>query len=211
VTVAKVKQRNPLLEALVLLEGLADAGPDASAATVATRLGLNPRLAARLIGALEEAGLVERPQGRAGHVALSMGAVVLGRKLLGTTDLLVQARPVMEDLADALGETVCLTVLTGDDVVVLDTVRARSRSASPPTSGPALTPSRTPPEKRSGPSSPGTSWGVCSGAAARTAWISDRSSRSWRRFGSVGWRWTATLPGKGSSRSRLPFGTTRGR
>ncbi|MDT8281531.1 MAG: IclR family transcriptional regulator [Gammaproteobacteria bacterium] len=82
--------------------------------------GLHPSTAFRILGALMEAGFVEKDT--AGHYLLGKKLVRLAGKVRRGVDLREQALDIMEALRDAIGETVNLTVREGDEVVYIERV-----------------------------------------------------------------------------------------
>lgn len=82
--------------------------------------GLHPSTAFRILGALMEAGFVEKDT--AGRYMLGNKLVRLAGKVKRSVDLRGQALDVMEALRDAIGETVNLTVREGDEVIYIERV-----------------------------------------------------------------------------------------
>jgi DNA-binding IclR family transcriptional regulator len=82
--------------------------------------GLHPSTAFRILGALIEAGFVEKDA--AGHYLLGKALVRLAGKVKRGVDLREQALDIMEALRDAIGETVNLTVREGDEVIYIERV-----------------------------------------------------------------------------------------
>lgn len=82
--------------------------------------GLHPSTAFRILGALMEAGFVEKDA--AGHYMLGKKLVRLAGKVRRGVDLREQALDIMEALRDAIGETVNLTVREGDEVIYIERV-----------------------------------------------------------------------------------------
>ena len=82
--------------------------------------GLHPSTAFRILGALMEAGFVEK--NIAGHYMLGKKLVRLAGKVRRSVDLREQALDIMESLRDAIGETVNLTVREGDEVIYIERV-----------------------------------------------------------------------------------------
>jgi DNA-binding IclR family transcriptional regulator len=82
--------------------------------------GLHPSTAFRILGALMEAGFVEKDT--AGHYALGKKLVRLAGKVHRGADLREQALDIMQALRDAIGETVNLTVREGDEVIYIERV-----------------------------------------------------------------------------------------
>jgi DNA-binding IclR family transcriptional regulator len=82
--------------------------------------GLHPSTAFRILGALMEAGFVEKDA--AGHYMLGKKLVRLAGKVKRSVGLREQALDIMEELRDAIGETVNLTVREGDEVIYIERV-----------------------------------------------------------------------------------------
>lgn len=82
--------------------------------------GLHPSTAFRILGALMEAGFVEKDS--AGRYMLGKKLVRLAGKVRRGVDLREQALDVMEALRDSIGETVNLTVREGDEVIYIERV-----------------------------------------------------------------------------------------
>lgn len=88
-------------------------------------LGVHKSTAFRLLGALENRGLVEQP-GVRGKYRLGFGIVRLAGAMTNRLDLTQQSQQVCERLAEELGETVNVAV-SGDGVVVnIQQVRGNS-------------------------------------------------------------------------------------
>jgi DNA-binding IclR family transcriptional regulator len=103
-------------QALEILEAVIHRGP-ISAQRLARELELNRTACHRLLSTLHQRGYV-RKEGSSysvGHRFLRLATQALPL-------LLVRARPVLRELADAHGETVLLTVVDGDDAVAIDQV-----------------------------------------------------------------------------------------
>jgi len=104
-----------------LLDALAAGGGRAPLKSVAAETGLHPSTAHRILGALAEAGLVERDNG---SYALGRKLRTLGARVRRGTDVRDEAIDVMRDLCARVGETVNLTVREGDEVVYVERVSA---------------------------------------------------------------------------------------
>src|SRR5205823_14904828 len=90
--------------AISILESLAD-GPDELGVTqIGRRLGVHKATASRLVSTLAEHGLVERNPDTDKY-RLGFGLVRLATAAAGKLDLVRQARPVLEGVAEATGET----------------------------------------------------------------------------------------------------------
>jgi IclR family acetate operon transcriptional repressor len=88
-------------------------------AEVARALGVHRSTSLRLLGTLERHGLVERDS-KSAKYRLGPRIPQLASVVTGESDLREVARPVCEVLAAALGETVTLDVLAGDEIVPIE-------------------------------------------------------------------------------------------
>ncbi len=104
--------------AVAILDLLAQDGSRAGA-EVARELGVHRSTALRLLGTLERHALVERDP-RTAKYRLGRRLPQLASVVTGELDLRYVARPVCEGLARALGETVTLDVLDGDEIVPIE-------------------------------------------------------------------------------------------
>ncbi|GAA2643758.1 IclR family transcriptional regulator [Streptomyces vastus] len=107
--------------AISVLEILARRG-ETGVSEVAAEIDVHKSTAFRLLGALEARGLVEQA-GERGKYRLGFGIVRLAGAVTGRIDITQQGRPVCEDLAEALGETVNIAVLQEHYAVNLYQVR----------------------------------------------------------------------------------------
>jgi DNA-binding IclR family transcriptional regulator len=107
--------------AISILESLADSPGELGVTQIGRRLGVHKATASRLVSTLAEHGLVERNPATDKY-RLGFGLVRLAAAAAGTLDLVQQARPVLEFLAEETGETVNLAVLDGEDVVNIDQI-----------------------------------------------------------------------------------------
>ena len=103
-----------------LLEAISHYEDSASLKLLSADTGLHPSTAFRILGALIEAGFVEK--NAAGHYMLGRKLVQLASKVRRNVDIREQALDVMEALRDAIGETVNLTVREGDEVIYIERV-----------------------------------------------------------------------------------------
>ena len=104
--------------AVAILDLLAQEGWRAGA-EVARELGVHRSTALRLLATLERHGLVERDP-RTAKYRLGRRLAQLASAVRGEADLRQAGRPVLEDLARTLGETVTLDVLDGDELVPVE-------------------------------------------------------------------------------------------
>ncbi|MGW0734893.1 IclR family transcriptional regulator [Streptomyces sp. NPDC002851] len=107
--------------AISVLEILAHRG-EAGVSEVAAEIDVHKSTAFRLLGALEVRGLVEQA-GERGKYRLSFGIVRLAGAVTGRIDITQQGRPVCEDMAEAIGETVNIAVMQEHYAVNLYQVR----------------------------------------------------------------------------------------
>jgi DNA-binding IclR family transcriptional regulator len=114
--------------AVSVLEILAHRG-EAGVSEVAADIGVHKSTAFRLLAALEERELVEQAQER-GKYRLGFGILRLASAMPGQLDVTQQARPVCEQLAAQLGETVNIAVRRSHFVVNIDQARGPSAVAA---------------------------------------------------------------------------------
>jgi DNA-binding IclR family transcriptional regulator len=104
-----------------ILEILAQRG-GAGVSEIAEDLGVHKSTAFRLLSALEEYGLVGQAAHR-GKYQLGFGILRLASAVPGRLDLVREGRPICQELAASLAETVNLAVLRSHYAVNLDQVR----------------------------------------------------------------------------------------
>lgn len=114
--------------AVTVLEILARKG-SAGVSEIALEIGVHKSTAFRLLGALEERELVEQNQER-GKYQLGFGVLRLASAMPGRLDLVRQARPVLDQLAARIDETVNLAVLREHYAVNVDQARGSAAVAS---------------------------------------------------------------------------------
>jgi DNA-binding IclR family transcriptional regulator len=104
---------------LQILEAVARAGDPVTVAEAAASVGLDRTVAHRLIATLATRGYLQRDGGgryRLGPTCLALASAV--------TDLRTAARPYLEALRSTTGETVHLVVLSGRQVVFIDSIES---------------------------------------------------------------------------------------
>ncbi|MDY7106259.1 MAG: IclR family transcriptional regulator [Actinomycetota bacterium] len=114
--------------AISVLEILARRG-EAGVSEVANELEVHKSTAFRLLGALEGRGLVEQA-GERGKYRLGFGLIPLAGAVSGRLDVSRQGRPVVERLADQLGETINVAVLEEHYAVNVDQAHGPSNVAT---------------------------------------------------------------------------------
>lgn len=128
--------------AIAILEILAREGAT-RVTDLATELSVHKSTASRLVGALEQGGLVEQTGDR-GRYRLGVGVVRLAGAATAQLDLAKESRPVCQRLAEEVGETVNIAVARDGDVVNISQVRGPSAI-----SGQSWAGARTPPHATS--------------------------------------------------------------
>src|SRR5437763_7527941 len=98
--------------AVTVLEILARRG-EAGVTEIALELGVHKSTAFRLVSVLEARGLVEQNADR-GKYRLGLGVLRLAGATTARFDVTRQGRPVIEELARRLDETINLAILSGD-------------------------------------------------------------------------------------------------
>ena len=106
--------------AVAILEILARDG-EAGVTEVARELGVHKSTASRLLAALDRRDLVAQDTAR-GKFRLGVGIVRLAGAASARLDVVQESRPVCRALAQEVGETVNLAILSGRDALYLDQV-----------------------------------------------------------------------------------------
>src|SRR5580698_6587363 len=106
--------------AVAILEILARDG-EAGVTEVARELGVHKSTASRLLAALDRRELVAQDAAR-GRYRLGVGLVRLAGAARRGLDLVQESRPVCRALAQEVGETVNLAILSGRDALYLDQI-----------------------------------------------------------------------------------------
>lgn len=110
-----------LLNGLRVLESFTNSEPVLGVTEIARRVGLHKSTVSRILATLEQAGYVERgPAG--GRFRLGLGLIALAGPLLADLDVRRLARPTLERLVAATGETTALMLWDGVGAVVAEQV-----------------------------------------------------------------------------------------
>ena len=123
-----------VVRALRLLRAFSDARPEWSLADLSRELNLSKPTAFRLLGALEAEGLVVRPD-PGGAYRLGPSAIELGARAQRANSVTGAARPELESLTRATGETSSVELLTGDETLILDEVQGGHLIGTSPSVG----------------------------------------------------------------------------
>jgi IclR family acetate operon transcriptional repressor len=113
---------------MALLDALADSDHGLGVNELARRLGVNASTASRLLGTLQEAGLVERAAG--GPYRLGLKLVALSERVLAQLDVRQLARPLLVRLVAETGETATLSLPGGEEAITVDFVPSPSSVVS---------------------------------------------------------------------------------
>lgn len=104
----------------LLLDAIADSDRPATLKVIAAETGLHPSTAFRILASAGQHGLVERDA--AGAYRLGSRLLQLAGRVQSGLDLRDQARPLMRELCEQIGETVNLAIRDGDQVVYVERV-----------------------------------------------------------------------------------------
>jgi DNA-binding IclR family transcriptional regulator len=111
--------------ALSILNLLADSPGDCALSTIARETNLPAATVHRLLAALVSTGYVTQDT-TTSRYGLGSVLVLIGQKAVRNNELIRVARPWLEAIAEATGETVNLTVRVSDSVMQLDHVESRN-------------------------------------------------------------------------------------
>jgi IclR family acetate operon transcriptional repressor len=133
-SVRRVAGTQAVVRALRILRAFSDVRPEWSLALLSRELGLSKPTAFRLLLALEHEGLVLR-QEVAGVYRLGPAAIELGARAQRANSVASAARPELEALTRATGETSSVEVLVGDETLILDEVQGGHLIGTSPSMG----------------------------------------------------------------------------
>jgi DNA-binding IclR family transcriptional regulator len=106
-------------KAFIILEFLAEDRADATLKTIASKFEMTQNKTFRLLATLCENGLAEQDKAT-GNFRLGINAFSLAQKLVGNSNIISIAHPVIVQLAKKHDEAVYMTIIKGDDVLFLD-------------------------------------------------------------------------------------------
>lgn len=104
-----------------VLRAIAEAGESAGVSEIARRSGLAKSTTSRILGSLDELGMIDRLDDR---YLIGQGLAALTADASPASSLPDLARPYLVDLADHYGESVALAVADGDEMVYVDAALA---------------------------------------------------------------------------------------
>jgi DNA-binding IclR family transcriptional regulator len=133
-SVRRVAGTQAVVRALRILRAFSDARPERSLADVSRELGLSKPTCFRLLLALEHEGLLAR-HGPAGPYRRGPTAIELGARAQRANSVAIAARPELEALTRATGETSSVEVLAGEDTLILDEVQGGHLIGTSPSVG----------------------------------------------------------------------------
>jgi IclR family acetate operon transcriptional repressor len=113
---------------MALLDALAESDSGLGVNELARRIGVNASTASRLLGTLQDAGLVDRTG--SGPYRLGLRLVALADRVLAQFDVRERARPLLTRLVGETGETATLSVPGGEAAITVDYVPAPSSVVS---------------------------------------------------------------------------------
>ncbi|HEY8258819.1 MAG TPA: IclR family transcriptional regulator [Gemmatimonadales bacterium] len=120
--------------ALRIARTFTDARPEWTLAALSRELGLSKPTALRLLTALEREGIVTRHEA-SGAYRLGPAAIELGARAQRSNSIASAARPEMENLTRATGETASIEILSDDETVILDEVQGGHLIGTSPSVG----------------------------------------------------------------------------
>lgn len=123
-----------VVRALRILRSFSDVRPEWSLADLSRDLGLSKPTAFRLLLALEREGLVARHE-LVGPYRLGPTAIELGARAQRANGAAIAARPELEALTRATGETSSVEVLAGEESLILDEVQGGHLLGTSPSVG----------------------------------------------------------------------------
>jgi len=114
----KYKPNNSLLKAVSILKSFTLHEPELSAAEISRKAGIPKMTTHRILATLTVSGLVER-WGEMGKYRIGPELYMLGSVYLGTTDVIIAARPVIRRLNELTSENINLSIFDKGSVVIV--------------------------------------------------------------------------------------------
>jgi DNA-binding IclR family transcriptional regulator len=134
VPVRQVAGTQAVVRALRILHAFTDATPEWTLADLSRERGLSKPTAFRLLLALEHEGLVVRHEALNAY-RLGPAAIELGARAQRANSVRSAARPELEALTRATGETSSVEILAGRDTLILDEVQGGHLIGTSPSVG----------------------------------------------------------------------------
>ncbi len=110
-----------VIRAVRLLKAIARAEEGASLTELSTLLSISPPTTHRILAALESEGLIAQDTASK-HYVLGASALTIGAHALYKSDLRALAKPMLQKMASATGETVTLEIPVEGEMLILDEV-----------------------------------------------------------------------------------------
>lgn len=111
--------------ALTVLDALSDGSPELGTNEIARRTGINASTVSRLLATLAQAGIVEHVS-ESGRYRLGVRLLQLANAVLARLDIREVARPHLQELVKATGETATLSAPGEPDAITVDFVQSAS-------------------------------------------------------------------------------------
>jgi DNA-binding IclR family transcriptional regulator len=132
----RVRGTQAVIRALRIARAFSDERPEWSLAELSQELEISKPTALRLLSALEDGRLVTRA-GPGGAYRLGPGAIELGARAQRANSVASAARPELEALTRATGETSSVEILAGHETLILDEVQGGHLIGTSPSVGTA--------------------------------------------------------------------------
>jgi DNA-binding IclR family transcriptional regulator len=115
----------PIDRIFAVIDAIVEGGKPMTLAEIGSASGLPAPTVHRLVGSLEERGLVKRATGSRRHLLAGARLVALGRRILETTVVADEPHQILERLASEVGEHCQIGTTVDGEVRYIDSVRAR--------------------------------------------------------------------------------------
>ena len=130
----RIRGTQAVVRALRIVRAFSDDRPEWSLADLSRELSISKPSAFRLLSALEDGRLLTRTGASAAY-RLGPGAIELGARAQRTNGVVSAARPELEALTRATGETSSVEILAGNETLILDEVQGGHLIGTSPSVG----------------------------------------------------------------------------
>jgi DNA-binding IclR family transcriptional regulator len=113
------------LISLSIIHALLESGGEDGVSALAAKVGVPKARVHRHLAVLKDAGYITQDEVTKRY-RVGWRLYLLGQDLVGQFDVVRIAKPAMEELREAVGQTTVLTTFTDEEVVVLDVLSGRS-------------------------------------------------------------------------------------